>query len=200
MSKFNIYLSDNELKSMKNKEDATEYLILQNNKILKERDEMKEELNIIKSQLEEMTEESERYEKSIINLKGFAKNLGEMHKYQVSLDEYRRLYQKETANLFKQQYKEYSALILLMLVMFIGELLALIFGDVFRIVILLSQFILLVITRYVIKEVCSDTMHGTNKKYDELVSKWTGILCDCKKEIYDITKGNDFLNDLIDIQ
>lgn len=192
----NIFLSEHEMKSMKDANDATEYLIMQNNKILQERDRMKEELARTKARLDDIIEDADRDEKRIINLKGFAKNLAELNATRITMADYYRLYQNDTARLLKHQYEEYTFLVLTMLGLFLCELLSLVFGATG--ITFVMFVIALIFMRHMIKSVWSDVLNGKNLRYDDLVLKWVDIIRGCKKDVKEITKGNDFLDELID--
>jgi hypothetical protein len=200
----NIYLSDTELKD--NTSDCTpslykQYIITQNNKMLKERDTMQDELNDIKIDLQEITEENERNEKTIINLKGFVKNLGEINKIQTILNKSHKLYQRDTSQLLMANYRAYMTLLLI----FVGFVLCSIFVHLMNsslLVVLLdiTYLITLFVFRYEIKTAWFNNLYQKNKKYDKLVAQWTTALRNYQKELGELNAGNDFLNDLIDVQ
>jgi len=196
----NIYLSDAEMKESKSS-DGMEYIIAQNNKMVAERDEMKLQIILITTELREITEENEQNEKTIINLKGFVKNLGEINKSHIEISNYRRLYQKDTAALLKSNYNMYAALIFMFVAILMCEVVVhLICSFAFTVFVDITYMSVIVMMRHEIKDAWRNTIHKKNKKYDELCRNWVSVLCESQKELKALNDGNDFLNDLIDVQ
>ena len=106
----NIYLSDADKTEMNKKAvESTEnmsqqYIILSHDKMRIANEQLSEKLAELQRKCEELEEDNESMEKTVMNLKGFVKNIGEMNKLNIQLKKTYAKFQNESRNLIVDNY------------------------------------------------------------------------------------------------
>lgn len=100
----NIYLNREERFKNSTNNECQAYIINSHDKMLQEYNSMKRELEYANNKIYELEGENDRLEKSLINLRGFVKNLSEMNKVNRNLYKKYAEFQNETRTLLMNQY------------------------------------------------------------------------------------------------
>lgn len=215
----NIYLSPDDksrmdAKKVESPENMSQaYLIQSYDKMRREFDTLKIELGEKTRECETLEEDNERMEKTVTNIKGFVKNLGEMYKKNDQLKKRYSKFQNETSILLADSYNTIYRLVCdkvctLLTIMGICLILwyfnCMTFSDiVFTATLDLS---LMAVSLYTFRLECSYikdirvTPNIKDTKYHILRQKYMPVINDLDAELTELEKGNEFLNDLIDMQ
>jgi hypothetical protein len=215
----NIYLSDVDKTEMNKKaiesseNMSQQYIILSHDKMRIDRDLLNDELAELRRKYDELEDDNDQMEKTIINLKGFVKNIGEMNKLNSQINNTYSKFQTESRNLIIDNYNIIYKLIrttaVSIGVIFIVYIILLFMNyvtmsDIGILVALYGTLALFIVPsfynkcpyvkdiRYVLKIKDTD--------YHIIHHKYHHIICDKMMELTKIENGNAFLNDLIDMQ
>lgn len=215
----NIYLSDADKTEMNKKAvESTEnmsqqYIILSHDKMRIANEQLSEELAELQRKCDELEEDNERMEKTVMNLKGFVKNIGEMNKLNIQLKKTYAKFQNESRNLIVDNYntiykllcdKAVSMCIIFIVYMILWFMNCVSFVDVVLSVTLDSVLIMFTFRSF--RYECSyvkDIRYAPDikdTKYHAIHHKYATVISEKMSALAEIEKGNEFFNDLIDMQ
>ena len=200
----NIYLSNVEVERLNKKPTenmAQVYLIQNNDKMKKDQIAMEKIIQRHEDKINELEDEIERLETSAVNLRGFVKNVGEMNKINNQLSSTYKTFQEKTGSLLKDQHiviqsvgthqiLSFASIISLMFILwwFNGV-------DFSHVVFEISMQGAIFASFYInFNKHFSDAKH-----YIALQKKYNAIIKESHDELKEAEKGNDFLNDLVDL-
>lgn len=215
----NIYLSDADKTEMNKKAvESTEnmiqqYIILSHDKMRIANEQLSEELAELQRKCDELEEDNERMEKTVMNLKGFVKNIGEMNKLNIQLKKTYAKFQKESRNLIVDNYntiykllcdKAASMCIIFIVYIILWFMNCASFVDVVLSVTLNAALIMFTFRSF--RYECSyvkDIRYAPDikdTKYHAIHHKYATVISEKMSALAEIEKGNEFFNDLIDMQ
>lgn len=215
----NIYLSDSDKNDLRNKANIStdnmsqQYIILNNDKMRIANNKLSNDLGNLQLRFDELDEDSGRMEKTITNLKGFVKNIGEMNKLNNQLKKSYSKFQKDTRNILVTSChttnrlmfdKVFSGFVIVIIYIF------LLYMDCVTVSSVTLALVLevLVITTSIFAfngdyAFITNSMDDTNideTKYNQMRKKYTSFIADKIADLAELERGNEFLNDLIDMQ
>lgn len=215
----NIYLSDTDKTDMsknaaKSHDNMShQYIILSHDKMRVEYDLMTRDLAILRVRHDELEEESERMEKTITNLKGFVKNIGEMNKLNSQLKKSYSNFQNETRTIAMSNYstiywlvcdKVLSLFVLFTMYVMLWFMNCVTFVDITLATVL--DILVIGLTMYSFREEFSFIKYSwaapklSDTPYKVIHQKYMPVINEKMSELAELEKGNEFLNDLIDLQ
>lgn len=192
---------------------SQQYIIQRFEHMSKAYEQTKDELTEASIRCDLLEEDNERMEKSITNLRGFVKNMAEMNRMNDKLKKKYDKFQSETKDLLVVNYTlvyqlVYDRLFMTSIVAILCVLLCYFNYMTLRNVsiIIFLEFTLMFITFTSFREECSFiksirvSPHIKDTKYQVLHQRYMATIKEISVELHDAEKGNDFLNDLIDLQ
>ena len=222
---FNIYLStkdnptgthdaDKHQKKFDRKTNSSQQYIIQRfEQMSKSYDELKQELAEKCMLCDSLMADNESMEKSITNLRGFVKNMAEMNRMNEKLKKKYAKFQSETKDLLVVNYNliyklAYDKLVMAGIMVILCALLCYFNCLTLRnaSLMIFMEFTLMYITFSSFKQECSFIKSISaypnikNTKYQVLHQKNMPSIKEISEELHDAEKGNDFLNDLIELQ
>ena len=215
----NIYLSasDNERLIARGGESngnlTQVHLIQSNDKLRRGQDDMRLSLAANLNKIADLEDEEDRLEKSIVNLRGFAKNLGAMNRINEKLVKKNMAFQGKTRALLSDKYDSLYRIMCHHVFMLIGFVVGMFILWMFNFVefgtcvseVTLHGTIVMVFMftfREEFQHVKSirGVMDLKDTEYYTLYKRCQPSITELEEELKDIKKGNDFLNDLLDRQ
>jgi Asp-tRNA(Asn)/Glu-tRNA(Gln) amidotransferase C subunit len=203
----NIYLSNSEVTSLNelSEKNMTQvYIIKTNDKLRKDQSIMSQIISSRDIKISELEDDSERMEISITNLRGFVKNFGEMNKINEQLVKKYTTFQDKTRILLADKYNvilhikwfQYGTLFvcgLLNIIIWLFNIIS--FGMALSSVLIYWTLMLTFMFKF--HEFRQDIK---NTEYFILYHRCQPSIKELEEDLKKIKKGNDFLNDLIDLQ
>lgn len=215
----NIYLSDADKTEMNKKAvESTEnmsqqYIILSHDKMRIANEQLSEELAELQRKCDELEEDNERMEKTVMNLKGFVKNIGEINKLNIQLKKTYAKFQNESRNLIVDNYNTIYKLLCdkaaSMCIIFIVYVILWFMNCVSFVDVVLSVTLDAVLIMFTFRSFCNECSYVKDiryapdikdTKYHAIHHKYASVISEKMSALAEIEKGNEFINDLIDMQ
>ena len=215
----NIYLSDADKTEMNKKAvESTEnmsqkYIILSHDKMRIANEQLSEELAELQRKCDEFEEDNERMEKTVMNLKGFVKNIGEMNKLNIQLKNTYTKFQNESRNLIVDNYNTIYKLlcdkVASMCISFIVYMILWFMNCASFVYVVLLVTLDAALIMFTFLSFCNEFSYVKDiryapdikdTKYHVIQHKYAPVISEKTSALAKIEKGNEFLNDLIDMQ
>lgn len=215
-TRYNIYLNDNETRNIK-ENNVTEadkgnaYMFLIHDKLRKDHDELRYELIKMQEQYTEIENDNGRMEKTIINLKGYIRNINTLNNLNKLMVKKYIQYQKDTAETTKVGYSDVRyfinnginmilTIILLQVLLCVTGLI--LFNTmVFNLINLTPVFAYYIykirvnywdlLTSHSRLNIKLTQLHGITQHYNHEITK-------IKEDIKEVSRGIDFLSEVLD--
>ena len=196
--------------------EATENMRIANEQLSEELAELqkkRDELAQLQTLYDELDEDNESMKETVMNLKVFVKNIGEMNKLNIQIKKTYEKFQNESRNLIVDNYNTIYKLIcakaVLMCIIFIVYVFLRFMNCVSFLDVVLSVTLYAALIMFTSRLFCNECSYVKDiryapdikdTKYHVIHNKYTPVISEKMAALAEIEKDNEFLNDLIDIQ
>lgn len=209
----NIYLSTTDTQKLENGSSKNEmYLIMTYDKMRQDYDNQKKCLVKFESDIAALEDDNDHMERSIQNLRGYVKNMSELAKLNKSISDKYKAYQADTESIAVANYQIIKSMITkniaMMFIISVAYFLLWAFDVIYFEEIVFNLGIVLPIVgiyTYGFRQNywCVANMFKRvdvkHTMYYNIKQTYVTAINNKLEEIVEITKGNDFLNDLVDL-